>query len=87
MHETARGKNNFDVTNAEVGLPGSAKTNEFLNFAKVVGLPGFILSLPKWMTPYLYKNGFIKSRSPIDTPPVVIIISQKTADSSNLAWS
>jgi hypothetical protein len=76
MVDKARGMNNLAVTNAEVGLPGSPNTKVFLNRAKVVGLPGFMLSRPKNTFPFSFRYGLIKSWEPILTPPVVTIISQ-----------
>lgn len=76
MHWIASGRNSFAVTNADVGFPGNAKTSVFFIFANVVGLPGFILILPKNTYPCYCKNGLIKSSSPILTPPVVTIKSQ-----------
>lgn len=37
--------------------------------AKVNGLPGFILTLPKCTLPCCSSKGLMKSRSPIETPP------------------
>lgn len=45
--------------------------------AKVVGLPGFIDTRPKWMVPPSFRSmvGLSKSSSPMETPPVVITTS------------
>lgn len=47
IHDNANGMNSLAVTKAETGFPGSANTNDEPSLANVVGLPGFILSLPK----------------------------------------
>lgn len=45
--------------------------------AKVVGLPGFMATRPKWMVPPRERSmvGLRRSSSPIETPPVVTMIS------------
>ena len=45
--------------------------------ANVVGFPGFMETRPKWMVPPRERSmvGLRRSSSPIDTPPVVIIMS------------
>lgn len=40
--------------------------------AKVRGLPGFILTLPKYTLPCLSSKGLMKSLSPMETPPAYI---------------
>lgn len=42
--------------------------------AKVVGLPGFMETRPKWIVPPNERSmvGLSRSSSPIDTPPVVM---------------
>lgn len=43
----------------------------------MVGLPGFMATRPKWMVPPRDRSmvGLRRSSSPIDTPPVVTMIS------------
>jgi hypothetical protein len=77
------------VTIADAGLPGRAKISfevrvpveELLcgTVAKVVGLPGFMFTRPKWIVPPRERSivGFRRSSSPIDTPPVVTIASTR----------
>lgn len=73
------------MTSAEAGLPGSEKIMqvssspwEFLKgiVAKVVGLPGFMATRPKWIVPPRDRSmvGFRRSSSPMETPPVVTIM-------------
>lgn len=77
------------MTRAEAGLPGREKIGfdgcvrsrsegedeETGNgiVAKVVGLPGFIETRPKWIVPLRLCSmvGFMRSSSPMDAPPVV----------------
>jgi hypothetical protein len=69
------------VTSADAGFPGNAKIC-FVPWgvgivAKVVGLPGFMATLPNWIVPFndLSIVGLRRSNSPIETPPVVMITS------------
>lgn len=71
----------WNVTRAEAGFPGSANSG-FLALvagmvANVVGFPGLMATLPKWMVPLncLSMTGFSKSVGPMEVPPVVIKIS------------
>ena len=68
---------------ALAGLPGRLKTTFVLRapelslkgtVAKVVGLPGFIETRPKWMVPPSERSsvGFSRSSSPMETPPEVM---------------
>lgn len=52
--------------------------------AKVVGLPGFISTRPKWIVPPRERSrvGFRRSSSPMETPPVVI----RTSISGRIAF-
>jgi hypothetical protein len=54
--------------------------------AKVVGLPGFMATRPKWIVPARERSivGFRRSSSPIETPPVVIITSHCVKDVESL---
>lgn len=69
------------MTRADAGFPGNAKICFVILFmgivAKVVGLPGFMATLPKWIVPFsdLSMVGLRRSSSPIDTPPVVMTTS------------
>lgn len=77
------------MTIAEAGLPGRAKTSFEARVplegslcgmvAKVVGLPGFMFTRPKWIVPPRERSivGFRRSSSPIETPPVVTIASTR----------
>mmetsp|Transcript_19337 Transcript_19337/g.49198 ORF Transcript_19337/g.49198 Transcript_19337/m.49198 type:complete len:338 (-) Transcript_19337:281-1294(-) len=63
-------------TKEDTGLPGSPNTSSCLppsssRVAKVSGLPGFMSTRPKWMTPWRSSSGLMRSRSPMDTPPEV----------------
>jgi len=51
--------------------------------AKVVGLPGFILTLPKCIVPLKLRSitGFAKSAGPMDVPPVIRIRSAESRPS------
>ena len=42
-----KGTKSLAVTKADVGFPGNPNTNMSFSLANVVGLPGFIFSLPK----------------------------------------
>ena len=57
-------------------VAGKAKTGLSCTVAYVNGLPGFILTRPKWTVPWVSWIGLIKSSLPIDTPPDEIKASQ-----------
>lgn len=66
--------NNLYVTMALTGLPGNPKNRQDPSsegmVAKVVGLPGFMNTLPKWIVPpSAFTDVFTWSDSPMDTPP------------------
>lgn len=75
------------ATTAEAGFPGREKMMRLVDrspvldlkgiVAKVVGLPGFMATRPKWMVPPKERSmtGLRRSSSPIETPPVVTMIS------------
>ena len=73
------------MTRADAGLPGRENIGVFPPLegslfgivANVVGLPGFILTLPKCIVPSKLRSitGFSKSPGPMDVPPVVKIKS------------
>ena len=75
MQPIASGRNKTAVTNELTGFPGKAKTKVLFIIPNVVGFPGFMLRRPKMTLPFSSRYGFIKSYSPILTPPVVTIIS------------
>ena len=54
--------------------------------ARVVGLPGFMETRPKWIVPPSERSivGLRRSSSPMDTPPVVIRTSATRKLSRNL---
>mmetsp|Transcript_8163 Transcript_8163/g.19956 ORF Transcript_8163/g.19956 Transcript_8163/m.19956 type:complete len:232 (+) Transcript_8163:232-927(+) len=73
----------WKVTMLLTGLPGSPNTTRrgfpslsgVSMVAHVSGLPGFISTRPKWMTPLRCRRGFTRSLSPIETPPEVTRMS------------
>mmetsp|Transcript_67388 Transcript_67388/g.213307 ORF Transcript_67388/g.213307 Transcript_67388/m.213307 type:complete len:214 (+) Transcript_67388:433-1074(+) len=50
--------------------------------AKVRGLPGFILTRPKCTVPQLSSSGLTRSRSPMETPPLVSSTSAPLASAA-----
>lgn len=76
--------NNDLVTKQLTGFPGRPKKRVFFIspllrlesiVANVVGFPGFIFNLPKWIVPNDSNIGLTRSASPILTPPDVTTIS------------
>lgn len=68
----------LNVTSAEAGFPGSAKTGFEIPpaqgmVANVVGLPGLTVTRPKWIVPEKWRSitGLRRSVGPMDVPPVV----------------
>ena len=61
------------VTMEETGLPGRPSILASLIFPKAIGFPGFKFICQSSKDPISLIESIIKSASPTDTPPVVII--------------
>ena len=68
------------VRGDEVVVEGGAEEEYLVGMvAKVVGLPGFMLTRPKWIVPPRERSmvGLRRSSSPMETPPVVMMVSTR----------
>src|SRR5829696_3093716 len=75
MLRNAGRMNSSKPTRADTGLPGKLKTRVSPEVAKLNGFPGFMNTRRKWTWASSESSGLTRSRSPMDTPPLVMTTS------------